>query len=426
VTTTADRTRPDRPSPDRTARTGQLRRWSASLRDSLDRPLTSYYLLVGASGLLLVIGLVMVLSSSSVSSFRETGNSYSTFLRQLTWVFLALPFVVVAVRLPHRALRLLAWPALLVSVLLLALTQTSMGVTVNGNKNWLALGPIQIQPAELAKLAVILWCSHIYATKERLLGDWRHTLVPVVPLMALVVGLVVLGHDLGTALVLMSIVLGLLWVVGAPGKMFVGSILVAGVAALGLAASSEERMERLTSFADPFASFQGAGWQAAHGIFAMSSGGLFGKGIGASQQKWGDLPAAHTDFIFAVLGEELGLVGTLLVLALFLTIAFAGLRVAQRTTDPFARYMAAGITVWLAAQMMINVGMVLALLPVIGIPLPLVSYGGSALLPSLVALGLLVSTARHEPGAQAALQARRRRRSTAGVTAGGLSRRSRG
>ncbi len=426
MTTTADRTRPDRPSPVRTARTGQLRRWSASLRDSLDRPLTSYYLLVGASGLLLVIGLVMVLSSSSVSSFRETSNSYSTFLRQLTWVFLALPFVVVAVRLPHRALRLLAWPALLVSVLLLALTQTSMGVTVNGNKNWLALGPIQIQPAELAKLAVILWCSHIYATKERLLGDWRHTLVPVVPLMALVVGLVVLGHDLGTALVLMSIVLGLLWVVGAPGKMFVGSILVAGVAALGLAASSEERMERLTSFADPFASFQGAGWQAAHGIFAMSSGGLFGKGIGASQQKWGDLPAAHTDFIFAVLGEELGLVGTLLVLALFLTIAFAGLRVAQRTTDPFARYMAAGITVWLAAQMMINVGMVLALLPVIGIPLPLVSYGGSALLPSLVALGLLVSTARHEPGAQAALQARRRRRSTAGVTAGGLSRRSRG
>jgi cell division protein FtsW len=426
VTTTADRTRPDRPSAVRTARTGQLRRWSASLRDSLDRPLTSYYLLVGASGLLLVIGLVMVLSSSSVSSFRETGNSYSTFLRQLTWVFLALPFVVVAVRLPHRALRLLAWPALLVSVVLLALTQTSMGVTVNGNKNWLALGPIQIQPAELAKLAVILWCSHIYATKERLLGDWRHTLVPVVPLMALVVGLVVLGHDLGTALVLMSIVLGLLWVVGAPGKMFVGSILVAGVAALGLAASSEERMERLTSFADPFASFQGAGWQAAHGIFAMSSGGLFGKGIGASQQKWGDLPAAHTDFIFAVLGEELGLVGTLLVLALFLTIAFAGLRVAQRTTDPFARYMAAGITVWLAAQMIINVGMVLALLPVIGIPLPLVSYGGSALLPSLVALGLLVSTARHEPGAQAALRARRRRRSTAGVTAGGLSGRSRG
>ena len=400
------------------------------VRQSLDRPLTSYYLLLGSSGLLLTIGLVMVLSSSSVWSYENNGgNSYATFLKQLTWVVLAVPFVLAAVRLPHRVLRMLAWPALLVSVALLALTQTSMGVTVNGNKNWLALGPVQIQPAELAKLAVILWCAHIYAKKERLLGDWRHTLIPVVPLMGLVIGLVVMGHDLGTALVLMAIVLGLLWVVGAPTRMFVGAILVAGVGALGLAASSAERMERLTSFADPFASeavYQGAGWQAAHGIFAMSTGGLFGKGIGASQQKWGDLPAAHTDFIFAVLGEELGLVGTLLVLGLFLVLAFAGLRVARRTADPFARYMAAGITVWLTAQMMINVGMVLALLPVIGIPLPLVSYGGSALLPSLVALGLLVSFARHEPGAQAALLARRRKRATAGVTAGGRSRRPRG
>jgi len=398
-------------------------RWADSVRETLDRPLTSYYLLLGASGLLLTIGLVMVLSSSSVWSYEvNDGNSYATFLKQLTWVVLSVPFVLVAVRLPHRVLRLFAWPALGVSVVLLVLTQTSMGVTVNGNKNWLALGPVQIQPAELAKLAVIVWCSHIYAKKERLLADWRHTLIPVVPLMAVVIGLVVLGHDLGTALVLMSIVLGLLWVVGAPTKMFVGSILVAGAAALGLAASSEERMERLTSFADPFSTFQGAGWQAAHGIFAMSSGGLLGKGIGASQQKWGDLPAAHTDFIFAVLGEELGLVGTLLVLGLFLAIAYAGLRVARRTPDPFARYMAAGITVWLTAQMMINIGMVLALLPVIGIPLPLVSYGGSALLPSLVALGLLVSFARHEPGAQAALRAQRRRRSTVGVTASGLSR----
>ena len=420
MTKTADR--PGRVTPAKSSDPG----WGAGLRQSLDRPLTSYYLLLGASGLLLVIGLVMVLSASSVWSYEQfDGNSYTVFLRQLTWVVLAVPFVLLAVRLPPRVLRLAAWPALLVSVVLLALTQTSMGVTVNGNKNWLALGPVQIQPAELAKLAVILWCAHIYARKERLLGDWRHTLIPVVPLMALVIGLVVLGHDLGTALVLISIVLGLLWVVGAPTRMFVGSLLVASVAALGLAASSAERMERLTSFADPFASFQGAGWQAAHGIFAMSSGGLLGKGIGASQQKWGELPAAHTDFIFAVLGEELGLVGTLLVLGLFLTIAYAGLRVAQRNSDPFARYMAAGITVWITAQMMINVGMVLTLLPVIGIPLPLVSYGGSALLPSLVALGLLVSFARHEPGAQAALMAKRRSRTPAGVTAGGLSRRAR-
>lgn len=416
MTTTAERPAPE---------TRPHHRWTESVRHLLDKPLTSYYLLVGSAGLLLTLGLIMVLSSSSVWSYERTGNSYSTFLRQLTWVLLSVPLVLVAVRIPHHVLRRFAWLALGVSLVLLGLTQTALGVTVNGNKNWLALGPIQIQPAELAKLAVILWCAHIYAKKGRLLGDWRHTLIPVVPVMTVVIGLVVLGHDLGTALVLMAIVLGLLWVVGAPTRIFVGSILVAGAGALALAASSDERMERLTSFADPFKSFEGAGWQAAHGIFAMSSGGLFGKGIGASQQKWGDLPAAHTDFIFAVLGEELGMVGTLLVLVLFLTLAYAGLRVAQRTEDPFARYMAAGITVWITAQMMINVGMVLALLPVIGIPLPLVSYGGSALLPSLVALGLLVSFARHEPGAQAALRAKRRRRAPAGVTAGAVSGRSR-
>jgi cell division protein FtsW len=195
-----------------------------------------------------------------------------------------------------------------------------------------------------------------------------------------------------------------------------------GVLVLWLATTSQERLERLTNFADPFKDYQGAGWQSAHGLFAMSSGGVFGKGISASQQKWGSLPEAHTDFIFAVLGEELGLVGTLLVLVLFLTIAYAGIRVALRTDNAFVRFMAAGITIWLTVQMMINVGMVLALLPVIGIPLPLVSYGGSALLPSLVALGLLVSFARHEPGAKAALRARRRRRTPAGVTAGGVGR----
>jgi cell division protein FtsW len=388
---------------------------------TFDRPLASYYMLIGSVGLLLTIGLVMVLSSSSVDGFRTYGNSYYYFLRQLTWVVLAAPVVWVAVRVPRRGLRAMAWPAMLVAVVLLGLTQY-MGVEVDGNKNWLALGPVRIQPSELAKLAAVLWCAHVFATKEHLLSDWKHTLVPVLPVMTAVVGLVVLGHDLGTALVLLAIVLGMLWVVGAPTKLFVGTFLVAGVAAFSLAASSKERMERLTSFVDPFQTFDGAGWQAAHGIFAMSSGGLFGKGIGASQQKWGTLPAAHTDFIFAVLGEELGLVGTLLVLGLFLVLAYAGFRVAKQAQDPFSRYLAAGVTIWLTAQMIINVGMVLAMLPVIGIPLPLVSYGGSALVPSLVAVGLLIAIAWAESGETHGV----RRRRVAGVVARGLSaRRSR-
>ncbi|MGZ8742065.1 MAG: putative lipid II flippase FtsW [Nocardioides sp.] len=401
--------------------------WSATVRQALDRPLTSYYLLLGASTLLLTIGLMMVLSASSVDGYKYHGSSYFWFFRQLTWMAIALPIAFVVSRLPHRVIRKLAWPAILIAIVALALTRVpGLGIESNGNKNWLALGPITIQPSELAKLAVIVWSADLYARKEKLIGDWRHALIPMVPVTGLVTLLVVLQKDLGTALVLFAIILGMLWVVGAPARLFVVALTFVGVMALWLATTSQERLERLTNFADPFKDFQGAGWQPAHGLFAMSTGGIFGKGISASQQKWGNLPAAHTDFIFAVLGEELGLVGTLLVLGLFLTIAYAGFRVAIRTTDPFIRYMSAGITIWLTAQMMINVGMVLALLPVIGIPLPLVSYGGSALLPTLVALGLLVSFARAEPGAQAALRAKRRRRNPAGVTAGGgLSRRAR-
>jgi cell division protein FtsW len=399
------------------SRKGAVAGWVTSTRHALDRPLTSYYLLLGASCLLLTIGLMMVLSASSVYSYKTYGgDSYFIFFRQLTWVAIALPAAFLASRLPHRLIRALAWPGLVAATGLLAMTLTGLGKEVNGNTNWIAVGPLTVQPSEFAKLAMVLWCADLYARKERLLGDWRHALFPLLPVTGVMTALVIKGGDLGTALVLFAIILGMLWVVGAPARIFGLSLLGVGALTLYLAATSAERLERLTNFVDPFKNYEGAGWQAAHGLFAMSSGGWFGKGISASQQKWGSLPEAHTDFIFAVLGEELGLVGTLLVLALFLTIAYAGVRVAVRTTDPFVRYMAAGITVWLSAQMMINVGMVLALLPVIGIPLPLVSYGGSALLPSLVALGLLISFARSEPGAREALRARRRRR-PAGVAA---------
>ena len=397
--------------------------WFAGVRESarhlLDRPLTSYYLLLGSSALLLTIGLMEVMSASSVYSFKAYGNSYHVFQRQLTWVLMALPIAFVATRVPHRLLRWLAWPALIVSTVLIYLTSTSLGFAVNGNRNWLALGPLTVQPSELAKLAIILWCADLYARKDKLLDNWVHTLVPMVPVTGMVTGLVVMQGDLGTALVLMAIILGMLWVVGAPARLFVGSLVTVGVLALYLATTSAERLQRLTNFADPFKDYQGAGWQPAHGLFAMSTGGLLGKGIGASQQKWGSLPEAHTDFIFAVLGEELGLVGTLLVIGLFLTIAYAAIRVASRTRDPFVRYLTFGVVVWLLGQMIINVGMVLALLPVIGIPLPLVSYGGSALVPSLVALGLLIGFARREPEAARALAQRRKARS-AGLAAGRL------
>ncbi len=292
--------------------------WYAALRDALSRPLTSYYLLLGASALLLTIGLIMVLSASSVYSFEQhDGDSYSIVKRQLMWVAIGLPCAWIASRLPYQAIRQISWVAILVSVVLLALT-AQMGVVVNGNKNWLAVGPFQFQPSEIAKLAIVLWAAHVYAQKERRLGSLHQVMVPVVPVLLGITLLVIVGKDLGTALVLFAILLALLWVVGAPARLFTLALSVIGVAAVWLATTSSERRERLTNFVDPFKDYHDAGWQPAHGLFALSSGGVFGEGIGASTQKWGDLPEAHTDFIFAVLGEELGLVGTLLVIVLFL------------------------------------------------------------------------------------------------------------
>lgn len=401
-----------------TARRPQIS-WFSTLRHALDRPLTVYYLLLGASALLLTIGLIMVLSASSVYSYKEFDDSYAIVRRQLLWVVLGLPCAWIASRLPHRWIRRLAYPGFSISLVLLLLT-AFFGVERNGNTNWLGVGPIVIQPSEIAKLALILWAAHVYAHKDRRLGSLHEIMVPVVPGMLLATGLVIFGRDLGTALVLFAILLGMLWVVGAPARFFAFCLSIVSVGAIALASIDQERVARITNFADPFKDFHNTGWQPAHGLYALSTGGWFGQGIGASQQKWGDLPEAHTDFIFAVLGEELGLAGTLLVVALFLTIAYAALRTARETEDPFVRYASFGIVVWLLGQMIINVGMVLALLPVIGIPLPLISYGGSALLPSLVALGLLIGFARREPEAARALAQRKKVRS-AGLSAGRVS-----
>jgi cell division protein FtsW len=389
---------------------------TAALRAALARPLSSYYLLLGASALLLTIGLIMVLSASSVYSYRYYDDSYAVVKRQLLWVVIGLPCAFIASRLSVSWVRGLAWPAYLVSLTLLLLT-AFFGDERNGNQNWLVVGPLAIQASEIAKLGLILWAANVYARKERRLGSVHHVMIPVVPGMLLATGLVVAGRDLGTALVLFAILLGMLWVVGAPARLFVVCFSIVGAVAVFLAAMDSERLSRITNFADPFKDYLNTGWQPAHGLYALSTGGWLGQGIGGSTQKWGDLPEAHTDFIFAVLGEELGLAGTLLVVGLFFTIAFAALRIAMHTEEPFVRYMTFGIVVWLLGQMMINVGMVLAVLPVIGIPLPLVSYGGSALLPSLVALGILIGFARREPEAARALAARKRNRS-AGLSAG--------
>ena len=386
--------------------------WFAAWRRLLDRPLTSYQLVLGVSAMLLALGMVMVLSASSVLSYKAYGNSYFIFGKQAIWVLVALPCAYIASRLSTRVVRMFAYPMLFGAIILIGLTYVpGLGIEVNGNRNWLSFGgPLQVQPSEVAKLALVVWVADLYARKEKLLGDWKHLLIPMLPVTLLVTMMVVGQRDLGTALVMFALILGMLWVANAPIRLFGGAFLALGGLVAFLAAADEGRVRRLSGFMDPFSNYSDGGWQAAHGLMGLASGQFWGVGLGASRQKWGTLPEAHTDFIFAVIGEELGLAGTLVVLALFVLLAYAGLRIAQRTRDPFVRFASAGITVWLLSQTVINIGMVLGLLPVIGIPLPLISYGGSALLPTVIALGLLVSFARTEPGAQAALRANKDRR----------------
>jgi cell division protein FtsW len=384
--------------------------WLAATKRALDRPLTSYHLVLGVTGLLVALGLVMVLSASSVTSELQDGSPYYIFTRQAIWVAVGIPLAWLASTMPVKWIRRMSYPALVLSIVMICLTYIpGIGIEVNGNRNWITLGgPLDLQPSEVAKLAIVLWAADLYARKGKLLNQWKHLLIPMVPVTALVAALVVGQGDLGTALVVFAVILGMLWVVGAPARLFIVALLAVAALALFLASTASYRMSRLLTFTDPFSDYHHTGWQPAHGLFALAQGGWWGVGIGASTEKWSGLPAAHTDFIFAVIGEELGLFGTLVVLGLFATLAYAGIRIALRTKDPFVRYAAAGITIWLLGQAIINIGMVLGLLPVIGIPLPLVSYGGSALLPTLISLGLLVAFAKTEPGARTALRAKRR------------------
>jgi len=395
-----------------------MRNVSEAVRRTLERPLASYQLLYGTTALLLGIGLIMVLSASSVYALTNTGSSFSIFLRQLIFAVLGVIGATIASRMPLPLLRRLILPFLLVSVALIAATFIpGVGLERNGNRNWLPLfAGFQLQPSEFAKLALVLWIADLYARRQKYLGTPRYVLTPMVPVAGVVGMLVVLQHDLGTAVVIFAVTVGMLWIAGLPRRHMWGILAFLFVGLLFAVANSPHRVQRFLNFTNPEADPDSAGFQAIHGMMALARGGFWGVGLGNSRQKWGGrLPEAHTDFILAVLGEELGLLGTLVVLMLFILLGFAGIRVAMRTRDPFVRYAASGITIWLLIQAVINIGMVLGLLPVIGIPLPLVSYGGSSLMVTLTALGILINCATTEPGAKRALEASRatRKRSAA-------------
>ncbi len=404
---------------------GQPGWWGAA---HLDSPLTTYYLLVGATSILVVLGLVMVLSASSITSITTTSSHspYTIFLAQARYAVLGLVGALVASRLTVRVWKLLAVPALVGAMALQAMVFTSLGVDVNGNRNWIQLAGQRLQPSEFGKIALILFAALVLTKKRRQIGDWKHAVVPLVfPAGLLLLALVLRGRDLGTCLVLAVILAGVLFAAGVPSRVFLttGSLLAA--AALSLALANSNRLGRIESWVRGCTN-PDLCWQTTQGRYALADGGWWGVGLGASTEKWQWLPEAHNDFIFAIIGEELGLPGTLAVLALFAVLAFACYRLVRATTDHFIRVATAGVMTWILFQAMVNIGAVIGLLPVVGVPLPLVSSGGSALLTTLVGLGMLISFARREPACARALAARPGvvRRSLAVVAGGRRSSRS--
>jgi cell division protein FtsW len=404
---------PDLESPERDGEglrgLGDVRDRLGAWRGVLDRPLTSYYLVLGITILLLGLGLVMVQSTGSVADLSLGLSPYSDFKKQLLGAAVGLPLMWVAARSSPRLFRAFAYPLLAIAVVGLCLTLIrGVGVSQNGAARWIAIGGWQFQPSEIAKLALVVWGADLLARKERLglLADWRHMLVPFMPGAALLSLLVMTGDDLGTTFILLMIFLALLWVIGAPGRVFSGMLLLMALAMMLMIVTAKYRLGRLVGFLNPQGSATGVNMQRIQGQYAVGSGGVFGVGLGASGEKWGWVPESTDDFIFAILGEELGLVGTLCVTFLYGGLAYAGLRIARRVPDVFARLAATAITLWIVVQAIVNIGAVIGIVPITGVPLPLVSAGLSSLLVTMVALGMLMSFARLEPGAREALTAR--------------------
>jgi cell division protein FtsW len=365
---------------------------------------TSLLLLLIPAAILTIVGLVMILSAGSISAVEGYGTSFWYFNRQLIYAAAGIVAMVVAWRMPHTAWLRLSGPLLLLILpLMLIALHPSHGTALYGASRWIDLGPVTLQPAEFLKLAVVAFAATVLANKWQKLDDPKHLLMPLAPVMAIVSLLVILQRDLGTTIILCGSVGLLLFVAGVRVKYLAvtGAVGLAGAAYL-IFGEAYRRTRFFDSFLNPWNDPKGAGFQLIQGMIALGSGGWTGVGLGASRQKWDYLPNAHSDFIFAIIGEELGLLGALFVLAMFVVMIFAGVRIAMRAPDTFGRLLAAGVTGWIGLQTIVNLGAVTGLLPITGVPLPLVSFGGTALVVTLAGIGVLASVARAKPAASGA------------------------
>lgn len=366
----------------------------------LAKPVNHLYMLLISAGALTFLGLIMVFSASSIQSIDSKGTAISIVLRQLLFVAISIPLAGYLSKLPTARWEAAGRLGLVISIALLGvLVIPGAGKTVNGNTNWINLKFIDVQPSEFAKFFMILWASFLLARKEKSGRFNVNVFMLMGPGFLLIMALVMYGHDLGTASVLAAILAGLLFVSGIRLRLFGAITAVGGVLLAAFIVTSGYRAARFLVFINPFApaDYKYAGWQPAHSLLGLASGGLFGVGLGGSRQKWGNLAEAHTDFIFSVIGEELGLIGTLFVLVLLITLIYAIFRIALRAQEPMVRFACAGIACWITVQAFLNIGSATSVLPVVGVTLPLVSYGGSALVATICALGFVAGAALRDP-----------------------------
>lgn len=365
-------------------------------------PVSSEFVLIASTAMLLTIaGLVMVLSATSATN---ADDPYGVVLRQGMFAAIGVPLMFVLSRLPVKFWKGIAWPALILTVMLQLLVFTPLGIENDGNRNWILIAGQNLQPSEFLKLSLALWIGYVLFRKQALLTKWQHVFIPLVPVVALVVGTVLAGKDLGTAMVLFLVVLGALFFSNVRLRLFLIPLMLAAVAVAVLVLTSERRMGQIRSLMSPDAvdCYYDDCYQQLHGVWGMASGGIFGLGLGNSREKYDWLPAAANDYIFAIVGEELGLIGCIIILGLFAMFTVGVFHIIRKTDDPFVRIVSGGIVVWIIGQALINIGVVLRVFPVLGVPLPFMSQGGTALVSVLLACGVLLSFARTIPPASSA------------------------
>ena len=378
------------------------------------KPTAAYILISASTSLLTALGIVMVLSSSSVKAYETTGSTYSIFFKQLLFIVVGSGALYLAIHLKRALWEKMARWGLVIGAIALVLPQIpGIGKNINGNRSWIGFGGFTIQPSEIAKVLLVLWCAMIlrrFDEREERPSTFE-ILKAVAPAPALFLVLIMAGKDLGTAMIVMGIAFAMLFIAGVDSLTLVGTGLLGLAAVAGFVVTSPNRLQRFSAVLHPFdpGVYKLAGWQTAHSIMGLASGGFFGVGLGASRQKWANLSEANTDFIFSVIGEELGLLGTIIVLLLYVALIYGIFRTALHTKDLLNKYACAGIGAWLMLQVAVNVGSDIGVLPVVGVSLPFLSYGGSALLADFIGVGFVLSVIRRDPEVRAALRSKSRR-----------------